>query len=66
MTELDLFYWGIPYIAGIVVDLREKTAEEQEQFKRECMERADNAGVFVHSFICKVLIVIDRYLKNAE
>lgn len=66
MTELDLFYRCVPDIAEITVDLRKKTPEQQERFKSECLEYAAGLGRFAHDFICKVLIVIDKYLKGNE
>lgn len=66
MTELDLFYQCVPDIAEIIADLRKKTSEQQVQFKRECLEYAGGLSGFTHDFICKVLIVIDKYLENDE
>lgn len=64
MTKLDLFYQCIPDIAEMIVDLRKRTPEQQEQFKRCCLEYAGDLGKFAHDFICKVLIVIDKYLEK--
>ena len=66
MTELDLFYQCVPNIAEMTADLRKKTPEQQAQFKRECLEHAGGLSRFTHDFICKVLIVIEKYLKKDE
>lgn len=66
MTELDLFYQCIPDIAELTVGLRKKTPEQQEQFKSECLKYAGGLSRSAHDFICKVLLVIDKYLKNDE
>ena len=66
MTELDLFYRCVPDIAEIIADLRKKTPEQQKRFKSECLEHAADLSRFAHDFICKTLIVIDKYLKGNE
>lgn len=64
MTELELFYQCVPDIAEIIVELRKRTPEQQDQFKRECLEYANDLSPFENVFIRKVFIVIDKYLKE--
>lgn len=66
MTELELFYQCVLDIAKIIVDLRKKTPEQQEQFKKECLEYANGLRQFENDFIRKVYIMIDKYLKKNE
>lgn len=64
MTELDLFYKCVPGIAKIIVDLRERTADQWQEWKRACLEDAGGLNSFAQGFIRKVLIVIDKYLEK--
>lgn len=66
MTELDLYCQCVPYIAKITVGLREKTPEHRAQFKSKCLEYASSQSKFVQDFSCKVLIVIEKYLKKGD
>ena len=66
MTELDLFYKHVPDIAEMVNNLREKTPEQRQQWKKDCLEYAGSLNPFVHEFFQKTFIVIDKYFKKRE
>lgn len=66
MTELDLFYKHVPDIAQMIDNLREKTPEQRDQWKNDCLEYAGVLSPFVQEFFRKMFIVIDRYFKQSE
>ncbi len=65
MNELELYEQCIPDIAEIVVNLQEKTPEQRERFKNECVEYASSVSTLSREYIIKVLIVIDKHLKKS-
>lgn len=66
MTELDLFYQHIPDIAEMIVNMQEKTPEQREQWKNDCLEYASGLNSFVYEFMIKTFIVVDKYLKTID
>ncbi len=66
MTELDLFYKYLPHIAQMIHNLREKTPEQRQQCKNNCLEYAGSLSPFVHEFFQKTFTVIDKYFEKSE
>ncbi|MDE7417183.1 MAG: hypothetical protein K2N44_12950 [Lachnospiraceae bacterium] len=66
MTELNLFYKHVPDIAKMIGNLREKTPEQRQQWKKNCLEYACSLSPFVHEFFKKTFIVIDKYFEESE
>lgn len=66
MTERDLFYQHVPEIAEMVINLQEKTQEQREQWKKDCLRHAGGLNPFVYGFICKTLLVVDKHLQQID
>lgn len=66
MTELDLFYQHVPEIAEMIVNLQEKTPEQREQWKNECLKHASGLGSSVYEYVFKTLHLVNNYLNKID
>lgn len=58
----DLYDACVPYIAGIVVQLQKRTADQRREWRRSFLEAAEAAGL--GDFARKVDIVIGKYVEK--
>ncbi len=62
MTKTDLICQCILAIAEIVSDLRKKSKEYQEAWKKDYLENIKDSDPSVQNFMRKALDVIESYL----